>query len=33
VESVIRSVMLAVEEFTDDRAPADDQTLLVAKVR
>jgi sigma-B regulation protein RsbU (phosphoserine phosphatase) len=33
VESVIRGVMLAVEEFTEDRAPTDDQTLLVAKVR
>jgi sigma-B regulation protein RsbU (phosphoserine phosphatase) len=32
-ESIIRRTMLAVEAFTDDAAPMDDQTLLVAKVR
>src|SRR5262245_29384887 len=32
-ESIIRRTMLAVEAFTDDAAPTDDQTLLVAKVR
>jgi sigma-B regulation protein RsbU (phosphoserine phosphatase) len=32
-ESIIRRTMIAVEAFTDDAAPSDDQTLLVAKVR
>jgi sigma-B regulation protein RsbU (phosphoserine phosphatase) len=32
-ESIIRRTLIAVERFTDDAAPADDQTLLVAKVR
>ena len=31
-ETIIRSTLLAVEEFTDDAAPTDDMTLLVAKV-
>jgi sigma-B regulation protein RsbU (phosphoserine phosphatase) len=32
VESIVRSTMLSVEEFTDNSAPSDDETLLVAKV-
>jgi sigma-B regulation protein RsbU (phosphoserine phosphatase) len=32
-ESIIRSIMIAVEDFTDDSAPSDDMTLLVARVR
>ncbi|CAN5496908.1 hypothetical protein BH09PLA1_BH09PLA1_10500 [soil metagenome] len=31
-ESLIRKTLLAVEEFTDSAAPADDMTILVAKV-
>lgn len=32
VEVMIRNILLAVEEFTDSAAPADDQTLIVARV-
>jgi len=32
VESIVRSTMIQVENFTDDAAPSDDETLLVAKV-
>jgi len=32
-EAIIRRTMLAVEAFTDDAPPSDDQTLLVSKAR
>ncbi|MCS7032906.1 MAG: serine/threonine-protein phosphatase, partial [Phycisphaerae bacterium] len=31
-EQMIRSILLALEDFTDSAAPADDQTLIVARV-
>jgi sigma-B regulation protein RsbU (phosphoserine phosphatase) len=31
-EAIIRNTLLAIEEFTDDKPPTDDLTLLIAKV-
>lgn len=33
VESIVRSTMLSLEDFTDSAAPKDDQTLVVVRVR